>query len=275
MSDNPDEVVLRERRDRTLIITINRPEARNAFNTAVAQGLADAMDELDDTPELSVGIVTGAGGNFCAGMDLKAFMAGEVPTIPGRGIGFTERPPRKPLIAAVEGYALAGGTEIVLATDLVVAARNAKFGIPEVKRGLVAAGGGLLRLQHRIPYQKALELALTGDSFTAEEASQWGFVNVLTDAVEGGRALARRAAWYLDHEPAARPELAPAAFLFLADVAPRAATTAVQVQGGLGVSAEAAATAYLVRARGWSLAGGDPAATAVRIGRLVAERESA
>lgn len=94
-------------------------------------------------------------------------------------------------------------------------------------------------------------------------------------AVEGGRALARRAAWYLDHEPAARPELAPAAFVFLADVAPRAATTAVQVQGGLGVSAEAAATAYLVRARGWSLAGGDPAATAVRIGRLVAERESA
>lgn len=195
MSDNPHEVVLRERRDRTLVITINRPEARNAFNTAVAQGLADAMDELDDTPELSVGIVTGAGGNFCAGMDLKAFMAGEVPTIPGRGIGFTERPPRKPLIAAVEGYALAGGTEIVLATDLVVAARNAKFGIPEVKRGLVAAGGGLLRLQHRIPYQKALELALTGDSFTAEEASQWGFVNVLTDAgeaLEGALELAGR-----------------------------------------------------------------------------------
>jgi enoyl-CoA hydratase len=187
--------VLTERRGRTLVITINRPEARNAFNTAVAQGLADAMDELDDTPELSVAIVTGAGGNFCAGMDLKAFVAGEVPTIPGRGIGFTERPPRKPVIAAVEGYALAGGTEIVLATDLVVAAKGAKFGIPEVKRGLVAAGGGLLRLPHRIPYQKALELALTGESFTAEQAAGWGFVNILTEpgeALAGALALAER-----------------------------------------------------------------------------------
>lgn len=189
-----DEVLV-ERHDRVLIITINRPEARNAFNLAVARGLADAMDELDGTSELSVAIVTGAGGNFCAGMDLKAFMAGEVPAIPGRGIGFTERPPRKPVIAAVEGYALAGGTEIVLATDMVVAATNAKFGIPEVKRGLVAAGGGLLRLPHRIPYQKALELALTGDSFTAEQAAQWGFVNVLTEpggALAGALALAER-----------------------------------------------------------------------------------
>jgi enoyl-CoA hydratase len=187
--------ILTERQGRTLVITINRPEARNAFNTAVSQGLADAMDELDATAELSVAIVTGAGGNFCAGMDLKAFMAGEVPTIPGRGIGFTEQPPRKPVIAAVEGYALAGGTEIVLATDLVVASKTAKFGIPEVKRGLVAAGGGLLRLPHRIPYQKALELALTGDSFTAEEAASWGFVNVLTEpgeALAGALALAER-----------------------------------------------------------------------------------
>jgi enoyl-CoA hydratase/carnithine racemase len=187
--------ILTERQGRTLVITINRPEARNAFNTAVSQGLADAMDELDDTKELSVAIVTGAGGNFCAGMDLKAFMAGEVPAIAGRGIGFTERPPRKPVIAAVEGYALAGGTEIVLATDLVVASRTAKFGIPEVKRGLVAAGGGLLRLPHRIPYQKALELALTGDSFTAEEAASWGFVNVLTEpgeALAGALVLAER-----------------------------------------------------------------------------------
>jgi enoyl-CoA hydratase len=187
--------ILTERKGRTLVITINRPEARNAFNLAVAQGLADAVDELDGTPELSVAIVTGAGGNFCAGMDLKAFVAGEVPSIPGRGIGFTEQPPRKPLIAAVEGYALAGGTEIVLATDLVVASKAAKFGIPEVKRGLVAGGGGLLRLQKRIPYQKALELALTGDSFTAEEAAAWGFVNVLTEpgeALAGALALADR-----------------------------------------------------------------------------------
>ena len=189
------EEILTERQGRTLVVTINRPEARNAFNTAVSQGLADAMDELDATPELSVAIVTGAGENFCAGMDLKAFMAGEVPSIRGRGIGFTEQPPRKPVISAVEGYALAGGTEIVLATDLVVASRTATFGIPEVKRGLVAAGGGLLRLPHRIPYQKALELALTGDHFTAEEAAAWGFVNVLTEpggALAGALALAER-----------------------------------------------------------------------------------
>jgi enoyl-CoA hydratase len=179
--------VLTERRGRTLIITINRPEARNAANKAVAEGLAAACDELDDTPELSAAVLTGAGGNFCAGMDLKAFAAGELAYVPGRGLGFTERPPRKPLISAVEGHAVAGGTELVLATDLVVAAKDAKFGIPEVKRGLVAAGGGLLRLPHRIPYQKALELALTGESFTAEQGAQWGFVNVLT---EPGEALA-------------------------------------------------------------------------------------
>ena len=179
--------ILTERQGRILVITINRPESRNAVNLAVSQGLADAVDELDENPELSVAVLTGAGGNFCAGMDLKAFAAGEVVAIPGRGIGFTERPPRKPLIAAVEGYALAGGTEVVLATDLVVASKSAKFGIPEVKRGLIAAGGGLLRLPHRIPYQKALELALTGDSFTAEQGEAWGFVNVLT---EPGEALA-------------------------------------------------------------------------------------
>ncbi|MEB3068082.1 crotonase/enoyl-CoA hydratase family protein [[Mycobacterium] vasticus] len=181
------EEVLRERRGRILVITINRPESRNAANKAVAEGLAAACDELDDTPELSVGVLTGAGGNFCAGMDLKAFATGELAYVPGRGLGFTERPPRKPLISAVEGFAVAGGTELVLATDLVVAAKGAKFGIPEVKRGLVAGGGGLLRLPHRIPYQKALELALTGKTFTAEQGEVWGFVNVLT---EPGEALA-------------------------------------------------------------------------------------
>jgi enoyl-CoA hydratase len=187
--------ILTERNGRILVITINRPESRNAVNLAVSQGLADAVDELDGNTELSVAVVTGAGGNFCAGMDLKAFAAGEVVAIPGRGIGFTERPPRKPIISAVEGYALAGGTEVVLATDLVVASRTAKFGIPEVKRGLVAAGGGLLRLPRRIPYQKALELALTGDSFTAEQGEAWGFVNVLTEpgaALDGAIELAER-----------------------------------------------------------------------------------
>lgn len=187
--------ILTERRGRALVITINRPDQRNAVNLAVAQGLANAMDELDDDPALSVAVLTGAGGNFCAGMDLKAFAKGEFPVVEGRGLGFTERPPRKPLIAAVEGFALAGGTEVVLATDLVVAAKSAKFGIPEVKRGLVAGGGGLLRLPRKIPYQKALELALTGDSFTAEEGAQWGFINVLTEdggALEGALALADR-----------------------------------------------------------------------------------
>lgn len=189
------EAVLRERRGRILVITINRPEARNAANKAVAEGLAAACDELDDTPELSVAVLTGAGGNFCAGMDLKAFAAGELAYVPGRGLGFTERPPRKPIISAVEGHAVAGGTELVLATDLVVAAKGAKFGIPEVKRGLIAAGGGLLRLRDRIPRQKAFELALTGESFTAEQGEAWGFVNVLTEpgeALAGAIALAER-----------------------------------------------------------------------------------
>ncbi|MGB8407465.1 MAG: crotonase/enoyl-CoA hydratase family protein [Mycobacterium sp.] len=187
--------ILTERRGRTLVVTINRPDQRNAVNRAVSQGLADAMDELDGDAGLSVAVLTGAGGNFCAGMDLKAFAKGEFPVVEGRGLGFTERPPRKPLIAAVEGFALAGGTEVVLAADLVVAAKGAKFGIPEVKRGLVAGGGGLLRLPKRIPYQKALELALTGDSFTAEQGADWGFVNVLTEtgaALDGAIALAER-----------------------------------------------------------------------------------
>ncbi|MFC4605692.1 crotonase/enoyl-CoA hydratase family protein [Rhodococcus kronopolitis] len=189
-----DEVLL-ERRGRTLVITINRPEARNSINSAVSHALAAAVDELDADPDLSLAVLTGAGGNFCAGMDLKAFLAGENVIVPGKGLGFTEAPPRKPIISAVEGYALAGGTELVLATDLVVAATDARFGIPEVKRGLVAAGGGLLRLPKRIPYQKALELALTGDAFTAAEAHGWGFVNRLTEpgaALDGALELAER-----------------------------------------------------------------------------------
>lgn len=173
--------VLVERLDRILIITINRPEAKNAVNAAVSQGLADAMDRLDEDPDVSVGILTGAGGSFCAGMDLKAFARGENVVVPGRGLGFTERPPVKPLIAAVEGYALAGGTELALAADLIVAARDAVFGIPEVKRGLVAGGGGLLRLPQRIPYAIAMELALTGESLSAVRAHELGLVNALAE----------------------------------------------------------------------------------------------
>ncbi len=189
------DAVLTEKRGRILIITINRPEAKNAVNSAVSQGLADATDRLDADPGLSVGIVTGAGGSFCAGMDLKAFARGENVAVKGRGLGFTERPAVKPVIAAVEGYALAGGTELALATDLIVAARNSAFGIPEVKRGLVAAGGGLLRLPARIPYQIAMELALTGDPLPAERAHELGLVNVLAEpghALEAAIELAER-----------------------------------------------------------------------------------
>ena len=181
------EAVLVETRDNVLVITINRPEARNAVNGDVAAGVAGALDRLDGEAALSVGVLTGAGGTFSSGMDLKGFLKGETPVIEGRGLaGLTEAPPRKPLIAAVEGYALAGGFEMVLACDLVVASSEAKFGIPEVKRGLVAGGGGLLRLPQRLPYYVAMELALTGDSITGEHAQRLGLVNRV---VEPGKAL--------------------------------------------------------------------------------------
>jgi enoyl-CoA hydratase len=177
--------VLTEFSDGVAVITINRPSARNAVDGAVAEGLAAAVDELDRRDDLVVGIVTGAGGTFCAGMDLKAFVRGEFPTVEGRGFaGITQRPPVKPLIAAVEGYALAGGLEIALACDLVVASTDAKFGIPEVKRGLVAAGGGVLRLPVRLPYHVAMELALTGNFLDAARGHHFGFVNRLADPGE-------------------------------------------------------------------------------------------
>ncbi|MFG2924939.1 crotonase/enoyl-CoA hydratase family protein [Streptomyces sp. NPDC048305] len=180
--------------DGVAVITINRPEARNAVNLSVAEGIAAALDALDTRDDLSVGILTGAEGTFCSGMDLKAFLTGERPSIEGRGFGgLTDAPPRKPLIAAVEGYALAGGCELALACDLIVAADNAKFGIPEVKRGLVAAAGGLLRLPQRLPYQIAMELALTGAFLDARRAHDHGLVNRLTEpggALHGARELA-------------------------------------------------------------------------------------
>lgn len=180
------------------VMTLNRPNARNAVDLEVAKGLAAALDEFENRPDLVIGILTGAGGTFCAGMDLKAFSRGERPSLPGRGFaGLTERPPSKPLIAAVEGWALAGGCELALSADLVVAARDAKFGLPEVKRGLVAAGGGLLRLPKVLPYQLAMEVALTGDPLTAELAHTHGLVNVVTEpgeALHGARELAARIA---------------------------------------------------------------------------------
>jgi enoyl-CoA hydratase len=192
---NNEEVVQVEQRGRILIITINRPKARNAVNAAVSRGLADAMDRLDGDDSLSVGILTGAGGSFSAGMDLKAFARGENVVVEGRGMGFTERPPVKPLIAAVEGYCLAGGCELALATDLIVASKDSAFGIPEVKRGLVAGGGGLLRLPQRIPYAIAMELALTGENLTAERAHALGLVNELAEpgaALDAAIGLAER-----------------------------------------------------------------------------------
>jgi enoyl-CoA hydratase len=176
--------VLTERRGpagEILVVTINRPHARNAVTRAVSEGIAAAMDELDGTEEIRAAILTGAEGTFCAGMDLKAFVRGEDPNIPGRGFaGLALSPPNKPLIAAVEGWALAGGCEIVLSCDLVIAAETAKFGIPEVKRGLAAAAGGLFRLPLRIPYHVAMELVLTGDPVEAPRAYELGLVNKLT-----------------------------------------------------------------------------------------------
>jgi len=184
-----------EREDAVLIVTIARPQARNAIDRATSEAIARAMDTLDADPTLTLGILTGAGGHFCAGMDLKAFLRGERVELPGRGLaGIVETPPVKPLIAAIEGFALAGGCEIALACDLIVAAEDAQFGIPEVKRGLIAGSGGLIRLPQRIPRQVALEYALTGAMMPAAEARQWGLVNRLTPsggALEGARALAR------------------------------------------------------------------------------------
>jgi len=182
-----DQAILSDQRDGILIITINRAEARNAVNGDVASGIAAALDQLDADDDLRVGIVTGAGGYFSAGMDLKAFMQGESPYANDRGFaGITQRAARKPLIAAVEGFALAGGFEIALSCDLIVASREARFGIPEVKRSLVAAGGALLRLPKRIPYHLAMELALTGEPISAQRAMEIGIVNRL---VEPGSAL--------------------------------------------------------------------------------------
>ncbi|TYK43665.1 crotonase/enoyl-CoA hydratase family protein [Actinomadura decatromicini] len=192
------DAVLTEERDGVLIITINRPESRNAINGAAGHGIAAAVDELDARKDLSVGILTGAGGTFSSGMDLKAFLAGESPVVEGRGLGgITERAPAKPLIAAIEGYALAGGCELALACDMIVASRDAQFGLPEPKRGLVAAGGGLLRLPRRIPFHIAMEIALTGDRYPAERMAELGFVNRLTEpggALDAARELAARMA---------------------------------------------------------------------------------
>ena len=191
------EEVLTEVDDGILIVTINRPEAKNAMSKAAAEGIAAAMDRLDAEDDLRVAILTGAGGTFCSGMDLKGFLRGESPTVEGRGFGgVVQAPPAKPLIAAVEGYALAGGLELMIACDLVVADKGAKFGIPEVKRGLVAAAGGVMMLPDQIPERIAMELALTGEFIDAARAYELGLINQVSDgsALADAKALAGKIA---------------------------------------------------------------------------------
>lgn len=190
--------VLTSAEDGVLTITLNRPEAKNAANRALAVGVAAAVDELEANDDLRVAILTGAGGTFCSGMDLKAFVTGELPQVKGRGFGgFTEYRANKPIIAAVEGYALAGGFELAISCDLIVAAEDSKFGIPEVKRGLAAAAGGLAKLPKQISSRIAMELALTGDFISAQRAYELGLINEVVasgGALEAAKALAARIA---------------------------------------------------------------------------------
>ena len=179
--------ILTERRGHILVVTINRPEAKNAFDSVSAQAMHAAMDLLDATDELFVGVVTGAGGTFSAGADLKAVARGERAVTSRGGFGLFKRPPRKPLVAAVEGYAVGGGLELCLSCDLIVAARDAKMGLPEVRHNVAAVGGGLFRLPRRIPYHVAMELALTGGFRDAAFFERWGLVNRIA---EPGQALA-------------------------------------------------------------------------------------
>lgn len=181
------------------LITINRPERKNAMDRPTSQEMADVIDELDSRNDVTIGILTGAGGTFCAGMDLKALTeTGERPLIEGRGaFGIVEQPPQKPVIAAVEGYALGGGFEIALSCDMIVAAETATFGLPEVKRGLVAAAGGVIRLPQRIPVAWAMEFALTGAMLPAARAAELGLVNRVVgegEALNAARELAAEVA---------------------------------------------------------------------------------
>jgi len=173
--------------DGVALITFNRPHARNAHNRAMLVGLADVMAQMAARSDIRVGVLTGAGGNFCAGMDLKAFLAGEDMRVPGTPMGELGKPVGKPMIAAVEGYALAGGFEMLTFCDLIVASEKACFGLTEVKRGLVASGGGLLWLPRHLPFRIANEMVLTGDYMDTETLFRHGFINKI--ALEG-QALA-------------------------------------------------------------------------------------
>src|SRR5690242_14042676 len=199
-----EQPLITERRERVLLIRLNRPDARNAVNLAMAEAMSAALDELDGSDELSLGVITGEGKGFSSGMDLKGFATGERPWAGDRGFaGIVQKPAEKPLIAAIEGFAVAGGLEIALACDLIVAAKDAKLGIPEAKRGLVAAGGALRQLPRRLPAAIAMELALTGETISAERGAELGLVNRLA---EPGKAL--EAALELADEVAANAPLA-------------------------------------------------------------------
>jgi enoyl-CoA hydratase len=192
-----EQEVLTQVDGNVLIVTINRPDAKNAMTKAAAEGIAAAMDRFDADVDLRCAIITGAGGTFCSGMDLKGFLRGESPHVPGRGFGgLAQWTPQKPIIAAVDGYALAGGMELALSCDLIVAHTGAKFGIPEAKRGLAAAAGGLIKLPRQIPPRIAMELALTGDFITAARAYELGFINQISEgpSLEAAMALAARVA---------------------------------------------------------------------------------
>jgi enoyl-CoA hydratase len=202
MNETPDtgDCVRLERDEHTATITIDRPEARNAVSPEVARGIEAALDAIEADEGVRVAILTGTPPVFCAGADLKAIgdgRGGELSTERGGFAGVTRRARTKPLIAAVEGAALAGGTEIVCSCDLVVAAEDSRFGIPEVKRGLVAAGGGLFRLGRKFPLNLAMEAALTGDPIYAPTAHHHGFVNALAPsggALDAALELAERIA---------------------------------------------------------------------------------
>ncbi|MEV0249517.1 crotonase/enoyl-CoA hydratase family protein [Nocardia sp. NPDC050712] len=210
------DLVLVERRDAITVLTINRPEARNAINLATAQAIETAIDEFEADDAARVLVLTGAGETFSAGMDLVAASKGEMPMTQKRGpLGITAKPPAKPMISAIEGFALAGGFELALAGDLIVAAENAQFGIPEVKRGLVAVGGGVLRLTQRLPRSMAAELALTGGRIGAGRLYRLGLINRLT---EPGGALAGALA--MAAEIAAAAPLAVAASKRIIDESP-------------------------------------------------------
>lgn len=187
-----EDRILTEQRGHVLVVTINRPEARNAFDAKSAEALEAAADLIDARDDIFVAVITGAGGNFSAGADLKAGARGERAATRRGGFGWFAKPPRKPVIAAVEGYAVGGGFELCLACDLIVAGRTAKFGLPEVRHNVVAMGGGLFRLPRRMPYHIAMELALSGEFRDAAFFHQHGVVNRL---VEPGQALAEAVGW--------------------------------------------------------------------------------